>query len=326
VVFDSKAVAPNVRTVYIHYMSKVVVVKNFGDQRNRPQTQSEYEMLLKAALRTLSGQKDLTAAIRRYLPGGTVGMKTNCLAHKLNSTPVALADALTAILVSVGFKEKDVVVWERSNRELASAGYALNVSGAGKRCVGTDASVVGHSEEFYSSGEVNSLVSRILTEIVDVNVNVPILKDHSVAGLSAGMKNMYGAINNPNKYHGNNCDPFCAHVNNLEPIKSKNRLTVLDAVRVQYSGGPGYSEDNLAYYNGLVISDDPVATDRIGLEILEHLRAINGQPTLERAGRPVRYLASADKLGLGVADIKQIELHVAMVDKSGRESAGDLQE
>jgi uncharacterized protein (DUF362 family) len=307
-------------------MSKVVVVKHIGDQRNRPLTQSEYELLLTAALRLLSGQKDLAAAIRRYLPVGTVGMKTNCLAHKLNSTPVALADALTAILVSVGFKEKDVVVWERSNRELASAGYALNVSGAGKRCVGTDASVVGHSEEFYSSGEVNSLVSRILTEIVDVNVNVPILKDHSVAGLSAGMKNMYGAINNPNKYHGNNCDPFCAHVNNLEPIKSKNRLTVLDAVRVQYNGGPGYAEDYLSYYNGLVISDDPVAADRIGLEILEHLRAINGQPTLERAGRPVRYLASADKLGLGVADIKQIELHVAMVDKSGRESAGELLE
>ncbi len=307
-------------------MSKVVVVKHFGDQRNRPLTQSEYEVLLTTALRTLSGQSDFAAAVRRYLPGGTVGMKANCLAHQLNSTPLALADAFTAILVKTGFKEKDVVVWERSNRELASAGFALNVSGTGRRCVGTDATVVGYSEEFYSSGEVNSLVSRILTEIVDVNVNVPVLKDHSVAGLSAGMKNMYGAVNNPNKYHGNNCDPYCAHVNNLEPIKSKNRLTVIDAVRVQYNGGPGYSEDYLAYYNGLVISDDPVAADRVGLEILEHLRAINGQPTLERTGRPVRYLASAERLGLGIADIKKIELRVIMIDKNGRESAGELLE
>jgi uncharacterized protein (DUF362 family) len=307
-------------------MSKVVVVKYIGDQRNRPLTQTEYEMLLTAALHTLSGQSDPAVAVHCYLPGGTIGMKTNCLAHKLNSTPLALVDALTAILVSAGFKEKDVVVWERSNRELASAGYALNVSGTGRRCAGTDANVVGYSEDFYNSGEVNSLVSRILTEIVDVNVNVPVLKDHSVAGLSAGMKNMYGAINNPNKYHGNNCDPYCAHVNNLEPLKSKNRLTVIDAVRVQYNGGPGYSEDYLTYYNGLVISDDPVAADRIGLEILEHLRAVNGQTTLERAGRPVRYLASAEKLGLGIADIKKIELNVVMIDKSGRESAGELLE
>ncbi|TFH64418.1 MAG: DUF362 domain-containing protein [Candidatus Zixiibacteriota bacterium] len=307
-------------------MSKVVVVKYIGDQRNRPLTLSEYEMFLTAALRALSDQSNLTTAVHRYLPGGTVGMKANCLVHQLNSTPLALADALTAILINAGFKEKDVVVWERSNRELASAGFTLNVSGTGRRCVGTDANAVGYSEDFYGSGEVNSLVSRILTEIVDVNVNLPVLKDHSVAGLSAGMKNMYGAINNPNKYHGNNCDPYCAHVNNLEPIRSKNRLTVIDAVRVQYNGGPGYAEDHLAYYNGLVISDDPVAADRIGLEILEHLRAINGQPTLERAGRPVRYLASAEKLGLGIANIKKIELRVIMIDKNGRESTGELLE
>jgi len=305
-------------------MSKVVVVKYIGDQRNRPLAQSEYDMLLTTALRTLSGQGDLAAAVRRYLPGSSVGMKTNCLAHKLNSTPLPLVEALTAILVGTAFKAKDVVVWERSNRELASAGFTPNVSGAGRRCVGTDASVVGYSEDFHSSGEVNSLVSRILTEIVDVNVNLPVLKDHSVAGLSAGMKNMYGAINNPNKYHGNNCDPFCAHVNNLEPIRRKNRLIVIDAVRVQYNGGPGFAEDYLAYYNGLVISDDPVAADRIGLEIVEHLRAISGQPTLERAGRPVGYLTSAEKLGLGVADIKKIELRVIRIDKDGRESAGEL--
>ncbi len=305
-------------------MSKVVVVKYIGDQRNRPLIQSEYETLLTAASRTLSGQSDLTAAVRRYLPGGIVGMKTNCLAYRLNSTPLALVDALTAILVSAGFKEKDVVVWERSNRELVNAGFTLSTTGTGRRCVGTDATVIGYSDEFYSSGEVNSLVSRILTEIVDVNVNVPVLKDHSVAGLSAGMKNMYGGINNPNKYHANNCDPFCAHVNNLEPIRSKNRLTVIDAVRVQYNGGPGYSEEYLAYYNGLVVGDDPVAADRVGLEIVEHLRAVNGQPALEQAGRPVKYLASAEKLGLGVADLRRIELIVIAIDKNGREKTGEL--
>jgi len=57
---------------------------------------------------------------------------------------------------------------------------------------------------------------------------------------------------------------------------------------------------------------------------VEHLRAINGQPTLERAGRPVGYLTSAEKLGLGVADIKKIELRVIRIDKDGRESAGEL--
>ena len=57
---------------------------------------------------------------------------------------------------------------------------------------------------------------------------------------------------------------------------------------------------------------------------METLARINGQPTLERAGRPVKYLASAEKLGLGVADIKKIDLRVIIIDKNGRESAGEL--
>jgi uncharacterized protein (DUF362 family) len=305
-------------------MSKVVVVKFKSDQRQRGLEQAEYEAMLATGLRALAEEAQTQAALRKYLPSGVIGMKTNCLARKMNPTPVALADALTNLLVKAGFAESDVVVWERTNRELADAGYLLNSSGRSRRCMGTDTTGVGYSEEFYGSGEVNSLVSRIITEIVDYNINLPVLKDHSVAGLSAGMKNMYGAIHNPNKCHGNNCDPVCAHVNNLKPIKTKNRLTVIDAVRVQYQGGPGFIADYVAYYGGVILSDDPVAADRIGLEIVEHLRSVNGQPTLARAGRPANYLKSAEKLGLGIADLSRINLRVIGADNKGKESAGEL--
>ncbi len=314
---------PPVR-VYIQYMSRVVVVKYIGDQRNRPLSQSDYEILLNSAFLTLSGNGDLQAAIRKYLPDGVVGMKPNCLAHKWNATPVPLIDALSNLLTSTGLRDKDIVVWERSNRELSASDYKLNATSTGRRCFGTDATIAGYSSDFYSFGEVNSLVTRILTEIVDVNINLPVLKDHSVAGLSGGMKNMYGAINNPNKYHADNCNPFCAHVNLLEPIRTKNRLTIIDAVRVQYNGGPGFVEDYIAYFGGIVVSDDPVAADRVGLEIIEHFRAVNGLPTLDRVERPVKYLATAEKLGLGTADMKKIDLQVLSVDKSGRHNSETL--
>ncbi|MDH4157383.1 MAG: DUF362 domain-containing protein [candidate division Zixibacteria bacterium] len=305
-------------------MSKVVVVKYYRDARGSGLTRDEYRRLMSVGLHRLTGESDMQKAVRKLIPPGVIGMKTNCLTGKLNSTPVALIDALGDCLDEAGVDDNDMVVWERTSRELAGAGYTLNASGSSRRCLGTDANRIGYSQGFYSSGEVNSLVSRILTDLVDHNINVPVLKDHSIAGLSAGMKNMYGAINNPNKYHGDNCNPFCAHVSALEPVRAKNRLTVIDAVRVQYNGGPGFMSQFLTYYNGVIISDDPAAADRVGLQVLENLRKANGQPPLEKVGRPVKYLVAAGQLGLGEVELSRIEVDVVVVDEDGRPTAGEL--
>ncbi len=310
--------------MYNCYISRVAVIKYTGDAPRGGLSRESYRVMLLAGMLALSGEKEVSRAWRKYLPSGVIGMKTNCIARKLNSTPVALAEAVSQLLVEAGFDENDLVIWERTNRELVQAGYTLNAASTGLRCLGTDANGVGYSRGFYSSGDVSSLVTRVLTDIVDFNVNLSVLKDHSVAGLSAGLKNMYGAIHNPNKYHDNNCDPFCAHISNLEPIRKKNRLTILDAVRVQYEGGPGFVAEYMSYYNGVIISDDPVAADRVGLEILERIRRQNGRPPLEKAGRPVKYLNSAQALGLGQADMDRIEVVVLRVGEDGRPQAGEL--
>ena len=39
-----------------------------------------------------------------------------------------------------------------------------------------------------------------------------VVKDHDLAGVSAGLKNWYGVIHNPNKYHDSCCDPYVADV------------------------------------------------------------------------------------------------------------------
>ncbi len=309
---------------YTKGMSQVVVVRCPAVGSDNRLSRRQYSRLLQAGFAALSGKGTVQSAIRRYLPSGVIGIKTNCMARRLNSTPTALVDAFAALLTDNGFEENNLVVWERTSRELKEAGYTLNASSFGRRCLGTDANGVGYSSRFFSSGPVNSLVSRILTDLVTYNVNLPVLKDHSIAGLSAGLKNMYGAVHNPNKYHADNCDPFCAHICNLEPIRTKTRLTILDAVRVQYNGGPGYVGDYVAYYHGIILSGDPVAADRIGLEILEHFRKINGLKPPSESGRPVKYLASAEKLGLGVADLEKIKLTVLYVDAAGRVSSGRL--
>ena len=92
----------------------------------------------------------------------------------------------------------------------------------------------------------------------------------------------------------------------------------MDAVRLQYNGGPGYDSRYIADYRGILISDDPVAADRVGLELIEHHRKLNQLPTLEKSGRPVRYLKTAESMGLGTADLSKIEIVSFAVDASGQ--------
>jgi uncharacterized protein (DUF362 family) len=310
--------------MYNIYMSRVVVVRFLRDDSQNRLEQKQYHKMLDFALKELVNAENCPAAFKKILRGQVIGMKTNCLARKLNSTPVALAEALSDLLIKSGFAENNLIIWERSNRELRDAGFELNASSFGKRCFGTDSNGVGYSTDFYSYGKVDSLASRIITEKVDSNINLALLKDHSIAGLSGALKNMYGAINNPNKYHIPNCDPYAAHISNLQPIRDKNRLTLIDAVRIQYHAGPGYDSRYLEYYGGLIASVDPVAGDRVALEILQHIRKQNRLVPLEEDRRPVKYLESAESIGLGVADMNKIEIKVFEMDSDGNTKAGVL--
>jgi len=305
-------------------MSRVIVVKWPAEKVSKGLDKKSYKIMLEAGLTSLFDSNSLKTTIDRLFPGGIIGMKTNCLTRKFNSTPVALTDALSDILINNNIKENNIVVWERTNYELEQAGYKLNASSFGRRCLGTDSNGVGYSRDFYGAGDVNSLVTGILTNMVDHNINVPVLKDHSIAGLSGCLKNMYGAIHNPNKYHGNNCNPYAAHVSQLEPIKSRNRLSVIDATRVQYNFGPGYDSRYIENFGGLIISIDSVAADRVGLEIVETMRRNNKLPSLKEAGRPPDYLQTAGEIGLGIADMQKIELKVFTVNDTGKPQAGRL--
>lgn len=306
-------------------MNRVAVAIYTANPDNKFLDRDQYRSLLVACFGLLAGGNDYRPLIKRLFSRGAIGMKTNCLT-RFNPTALRLVDPLSDLLIkTAGTAENDIIVWERTNRELKDAGFTLNASSFGRRFLGTDTSGIGYdSTEIHSSGKVNSLVTSILTRMVDHHINLGVLKHHSVAGLSAGLKNMYGAINNPNKYHGNNCSPFAADVSMLTPIREKHRLTIIDAIRVQYDNGPGFDGGRMAQYNGLIISEDPVAADRISQEILERMRKNNGRPPLADTGRDVRYLIEGQKVGLGMNDLDKIDVQVAKVDGDGNMTPGEL--
>lgn len=266
--------------------------------------------LLRAGLQMLGAKEDPAAALAGYIQSKTkVGIKVNCLGKRVAVTQPILVASLVAVLQQAGLKGDNITVWDRTTDELKRAGYTANMFRSGPRCLGTDAAGVGYSNRLYPIGSIGSLVSNILLD-VDLNINVPVLKDHNLAGLAGGLKNYYGAIHNPNKFHDDRCNPHVADVNMLPEIREKNKLTIMDCLIVQYHGGPAYNPGFIERYGGLIIGADPVAVDFVALSVLEKIRGEHGKKPLKREGRFPEWLltAASEKYKLGYASWDKIEL------------------
>jgi uncharacterized protein (DUF362 family) len=223
-------------------------------------------------------------------PGETVGLKVNALGGRgFCSNP--LVEAICERLQEAGIKANDIVVWDRDSDELEHAGFHVSTSGNRVQCFGTDR--VDYEPELVTHGSVGSRLSKILTQRCNVLINVPVLKDHDGAGVTIALKNMYGVIHNPNKYHPNGCNPYIADLNMLPEIRTKIRLTICDATTASYEGGPGYKPEYTWKNNSLIVSQDPVALDYTGWQIIERKRAEKGLKTLEGDGRAPHYIATA---------------------------------
>jgi uncharacterized protein (DUF362 family) len=235
-------------------------------------------------------------------PGDVVGVKINCLAGRRLSTTREVVEALVASLARAGVRPASIVVWDRTERELKAAGFTLRSQGAAWRCFGTDRVGYGYEREIAFSGAVGSCLSRILTRTATVLINVGVLKDHDLAGVSVGMKNLYGVLHNPNKYHDNVCDPYVADVANLPVVRKKLRLTIADGTLAQCHAGPAFNPAYAWQYNGLLVGTDPVAVDRAGCDILDERRQAKGLPSFAEARRWPKWLKTAQGYGLGHAD------------------------
>jgi uncharacterized protein (DUF362 family) len=240
-------------------------------------------------------------------PGEVVGLKVNGLAGRGISTNVVLVEVICERLQEVGIAKKNIVVWDRLNSDLESSGFRVATGPDRIRYIGND--TLGYEEDLAIYGSVGSRLAKTLTQLCDAVINLPVLKDHGIAGVTIALKNMFGAIHNPNKYHLNVGDPYVADLNMLPPIRQKIRLNICDAVTAQYEGGPSYMPQWAWPYNGLLMSLDPVALDYVGWQIVERKRAEKGMKSLLAIERAPNYIATAADAQhrLGTNDPNRIE-------------------
>ncbi len=263
--------------------------------------------LLNATMQRLTQTPDAKQAWRKlFRPQDRIGIKVNTLGL---TTQPAVVDAIVTGLRTADVPAENITIWDRFDVELAKAGYKLNKSADGVKCRGTDAEHYGsgYQKEVEISGEIGSCFSRIVAEEVDTLISVPVLKDHNLAGVSLGLKNFFGAIHNPNKYHDRSCDPYIVDVADHRFIRPKWRLTICDGPRAQCSGGPMRSAGFAWDFGGLIVSNDVVAADAVAADLLAAERKHRGLKMLAQDNRPPVHIATAAARGLGRADLTMIE-------------------
>jgi len=219
-----------------------------------------------------------------------------------------LVQAICERLRQAGVTAGNIVVWDRNARDLEACGLKINTDRSKVRCFGSD--VAGFEAQPESWGVAQVRLSKILTQECAIVINVPILKDHELAGITFSMKNMYGAVDRPDTLHTNNCNPGVADLNCIPDIRTKLCLTIGDALSSVYQGGPGFHPEHLWYPNALIVGEDRVAVDHTALQMLNRKRVEMGLPTVEAAGRAPRYIETAadTQHNLGVNDPKRIKV------------------
>ncbi|MBD3415421.1 MAG: DUF362 domain-containing protein [Candidatus Aminicenantes bacterium] len=290
--------------------SQVIIIraKDLFDS-NRDINSVQLTRLFQKGFELLTGAQTITDSIKTLFDTRTkIGIKINTIGGRQISTRPEVSLCLARHLTKGGIREKNIIIWDRTNRELRSAGYSLKINQSGINIFGTDSNAVGYDKNLTAHRSIGSRFSVIQSRLISQSISMAILKDHGLAGITAGMKNYFGSIHNPNKYHDFNCDPFVADLFDTPVIKTKHRLTVIDALTVQFHKGPAFHSQWAEDYGALIMSTDPVAADYSSWMLIEKLRKQHGLPTLSEEQREPVYINTAARLGLGFAESLNIRI------------------
>ena len=262
------------------------------------------------ALTDLTGSGSVKDAWMKIFPdlqaSDIVGFKVNCINRYLSSHPEVVIPLAESLAESIDMNPNNIIIWDRTGRELDRSGYTLNSTGSGIRVMGTrDDSGYDDSRTITVNEGVTVRPSRLLSETCTYLVNIPVLKDHGLAGVTFSMKNHYGSIDNPNACHRGNCNPYIPNLNNDPLVKVKTRLIFGDAIQGIYDGGPHGSPQWAQ--NELIAGFDTVAVDYTAMILVDKKRKEMGLPYISpKAG----YIKTAAEKGLGTNDVNQIDMRL----------------
>lgn len=265
--------------------------------------------MLRDTLTSLTDTPTIAQAWRSLLHrDDVIGLKFNRSGQQIIATTAVVADALISSLVDAGWPADQIVCIEAPPGVEARAG--------------TRRARTGYDSKATDFGSGSDQLASVLNEVTAL-IDVPYLKTHNIAGMSCALKNLsHGLVKHPARFHDNGCSPFVADIVAIPQIRAKLRLCLVDALRVVYDRGPEATADTISNEGVLMASRDPVATDALGLVLLNDVRRQRNLDPVAPSAENLGYLAAAQQIGLGVARRHEIELLRARTADAVSGSAG----
>ena len=313
-------------------------------QGSQPNTEIAAEMLAAAMVSLTGAATPQEAWLQLFSPQDRVGIKVNPVAGKLLANSHELTQAIVAGLESIGVPRSNIVLWDRRQEQMKECGFTEE-NYPGITCIGTEYldtvgeeqvwkgedrldkdvfyefDIVGeYSEElmpYMINGGTKSYFTRIITEMVDKVINVPILKN-AATSVTLALKNLaYGVTSNTSRGH-QIWSRYIAEVCAFPPVRDKVVLNIIDGLRGCYEGGPGATARYIWNAKTVWAATDPVAIDAIGWEKIFAKRIAEGiawEDDRVNRDKYLEQLVRANALGLGVYNREEIEHRTVTLGK-----------
>jgi hypothetical protein len=321
------------------FPGKVVQINNYKSVvENKIMYNAAYDMVARGML-SLTGKATLKEAWRMFVnEKDRIGLKVNPVAGPTLSTSVEVTQAIIKQLEESGIAKSNIIIWDRREQELKDAGFTKE-NFPGIQIIGTEypdekGSMYDANGKLYGEQRIDkdwyywadcedkydaetipyminegkySYFTKIVTQMVDKIINVPILKNAG-ASVTLCMKNLaFGAITNTGRLHKQLWMETCAEVCAFPPLRDKVVLNIVDGLKGCFNGGPAANPQFFFNYKTVLVGTDPVAVDRIGYEVVLKKR-IDEKLQKEDMPRYRTFMDIAQNLGLGVADLTKIQL------------------
>jgi uncharacterized protein (DUF362 family) len=275
-----------------------------------PHAAAAREMVEKAVTR-LAGEDDVKKAWRCFLNAeDRVGIKINALAGRFAGTMKEVVEPIVEGVRAADVPDKNIMIFDQYGGYMRAARFEWQERPGKLRVI--NHAVLGYEKATTTSGGGGrGRLAKTLTWATAI-INVPVIKDHDLAGVTCAIKNMVcGSVEKPSLMH-RRIHTALPHFYALEAIRERVRLIVCDGSFCLYEGGPKHNPNAMASHDCVYATTDPVAMDAIALEVVDALRVKNKYRTLEKSGRPATFLQVAEEIGLGVAHRNRI--HVETIE------------
>lgn len=275
--------------------------------------------LLERALTDLALKPSLPSALGCFVhPDDRVAIKVNGISGQTGHTVATNFEVLLPLvegLLELGVPPERVVVYEQYPSYLY--GCRVNV---GRYRLPDGVRAVTHNNQLATMEPMTvyrNIPTRYCSAFTDATavIALDMMKDHSLCGFSGALKNVtHGTILNPHDHHAHLASPQIALLYKNPIVTSRVRLHITDAFKIIFDKGPLDKDPRTrAPHGAIYASTDPVALDRIGARVIDAEREQRGGVSLEKAGRPPRYIEQAANLGLGVFDENDLSLRSSVI-------------